>query len=161
LNRRVSARPTLPSDHRAKHASWIVAAALGAIAGPWMWFYSADHPHMHGRERLQIGAFVLAAVAIWMAIVWWKFVRMRVRLEDDRLVFTAGGPPLVVTWSDISSVTTQHGKYGLVGLVLATPRGAIKLPKELRAFDTIVAELEARVPSERWVRTSTPTLMHR
>jgi hypothetical protein len=157
----MATRPSLPSEHRAKTASWLAAVALGAIAAPWMWFYAANHPNMHGRTKLEIGAFVVGAFAIWMAVTWWQLVRIRLRLEDTRLLFAMAGAPVIVEWGDITNVTTQHGKYGVIGLVLATPRGEIKLPKELRGFDTIIAELEARVPRERWVRSDTPTLMHR
>lgn len=153
-------RVTLPSDHRARSASWLFAAALGAVASVWLGYWLSNHPEERTLKPVA-GVFVIGGVAIWMAFEWWRLHRMRLRMEESRFIFTEGADVHIVSWDDVLRIERQQMKGGLAGLTLTTPRGALRLPKELEGFGQIIAELEARAKNAEWVQTNIATLMGR
>jgi len=127
--------------------------ALAAGLGVWTWSYASTLLHMRV-WRAKVTAVGLGLIAIISAMLWWRLVNTRLRLEDTRFVLAIRGRTYVVPWTDVSRVTEHLSRRRLIAVVLTMPQGELRLPKQLHPFDSILAELHARVPDERWTQTT-------
>ncbi len=135
--------------------NWLAAAALGAVACPFLLHFAAT---THGPAlKSAIGGVLTGAMTLWALAEAYRLRRLSLTVHELGMSLRQGDADSVVRWTDVMTLEARYvpgfRKRGVqdegncVSFLVQSLKGPrLELPKELESFAELRSLIEARSP---------------